>query len=110
MCACVRVGVMRCWFRLAREGPAKATPPSLGEPAINEYLFAVCCVCVCAVCACVHVCIWGLFACSVRGHLPFEGSTREEVMARTAQAKLDFNHSVWRSWTRQGVLLLGFLL
>lgn len=38
----------------------------------------------------------------VRGHLPFEGSTREEVMARTAQAKLDFNHSVWRSWTRQG--------
>ena len=68
-------------------------------------------VCVCVV-LCLCTCAYGVvFCCRVRGHLPFEGSTREEVMARTAQAKLDFNHSVWRSWTRQGVLLLlGFLL
>ena len=46
----------------------------------------------------------------VRGRLPFEAPTRQEVLAKTAAARLDFRHTVWRRWSREGLSFVTGLL
>jgi serine/threonine protein kinase len=39
----------------------------------------------------------------VRGRLPFDSTIKEQVIALTIEAKVDFTHKVWQSWTPEGL-------
>jgi calcium-dependent protein kinase len=48
----------------------------------------------------------------VRGRLPFAGPDRDKaaVIAATVEARLDFSHAVWASWSPAGLAFVKGLL
>jgi serine/threonine protein kinase len=46
----------------------------------------------------------------VRGRLPFLGPDKESVIAATVEARLDFSHAVWATWSAPGLAFVKGLL
>jgi serine/threonine protein kinase len=46
----------------------------------------------------------------VRGHLPFDGSSKDEIMKRTISGRVNFKHACWESWSPEGVDFIRHLI